>query len=393
VSKDALRAQARALLRALPPGERAAAQARIEACVWEVPQVAAARTLLLYASLPEEVATDAIAAEARRRGITLVYPRCLPQGVMTLHAVDAADALRPGRFGIREPQADACPAVEVRDIDAVLIPGLAWDRGGPRLGRGGGYYDRLLAHPDWRGFRCGLFFAAQETPTVPHEPWDVRLDAIVTEREVVRMDETELSQFARVLWEGWHSDRPHAHRLIWCAAVIATALHKVGVRATLVGGGAIELHAPAIYTTGDIDFVFDRGTREQIGPVMEALGFVSRNVRGWEKDDLWVDFPSTEMEDPAETRSVGPYQLRVLPKEIALGYRITGFRHWKYWGYGLQAIALIRAFGSELDETILLPYLKRQGAEPAYELLRDLANSDREITHQQLDELWHRHYR
>lgn len=59
--------------------------------------------------------------------------------------------------------------------------------GGPGgLGRGAGYYDRLLAHPEWRGFRCGLFFAAQETPSVPHEPWDIRLDAIVTEREVVR---------------------------------------------------------------------------------------------------------------------------------------------------------------------------------------------------------------
>jgi hypothetical protein len=77
-------------------------QTRIEARVWEVPEVAAARTLLIYASLPEEVATDGIADEARRRGITLVYPRCLPGGVMTLHAVDVPDALRPGRFGTRE---------------------------------------------------------------------------------------------------------------------------------------------------------------------------------------------------------------------------------------------------------------------------------------------------
>lgn len=186
MSKDALRAQARAFLRALPPAERAAAQARIEARVWEVPEIAAARTLLLYASLPEEVATDAIADEARRRGIVLVYPRSLPHGVMTLHSVDSADALRPGRFGIREPEADACPLVQVGDIDAALIPGLAWDRAGHRLGRGAGYYDRLLVHPDWRGFRCGLFFAAQETPSVPHEPWDIPLDAVVTDAEVVR---------------------------------------------------------------------------------------------------------------------------------------------------------------------------------------------------------------
>lgn len=393
MSKAAIRAEARAFLRALPPAERAAAEADIARRVWDVPEVAAARTLMIYASLPEEVGTDGIAAEARRRGITLVYPRVLPEGRMMLHQVDSADALRTGRFGIREPDAGACPVRQPGEIDAALIPGLAWDREGHRLGRGAGYYDRLLAQPEWRGFRCGLFFAAQETPAVPREAWDIRLDAIVTESEVMRASESEIRRLADVLWEGWHSDRPHAQRLIWCAAVIATALHKGGVRATLVGGSAIELHAPAVYTTGDIDFVYDRGSREQVGPVMQALGFEAQSLRGWAKDDLWVDFPSTELHEEPETRTVGPYQLRVLPKEIMLGYRIAGFRNWKYWGYGLQAIALIRAFGAELDETILLPYLKKEGSELAYRLLRELACSETGVTSRHLDELWHKHYR
>ena len=182
------RARARAALRALAPEARAAAEARIAARVWQVPEVAAARTLLVYASLPEEVATDAIADEARRRGIVLVYPRCLEDRTMALHAVDSADALRPGRFGIREPDADACPITDIQDVDAALIPGLAWDRAGHRLGRGAGYYDRMLADARWRGFRCGLFFAAQETESVPRDAWDVRLDAIITDREIVRPD-------------------------------------------------------------------------------------------------------------------------------------------------------------------------------------------------------------
>lgn len=186
MSKDALRARARDTLRALAPDVRAAAEAEIARRVWSVPQVAGARTLMLYASLPEEVATDAIADEARRRGIVLVYPRCLADRSMTLHAVDSPDALRPGRFGIREPDADACAIRRMEDVDAALIPGLAWDRAGHRLGRGAGYYDRMLADPAWRGFRCGLFFAAQETPSVPHDAWDVPLHAIVTDREVVR---------------------------------------------------------------------------------------------------------------------------------------------------------------------------------------------------------------
>lgn len=186
MSKDALRARARATLRALAPAVRAAAEAEIARRVWTVPEIAGARTLLLYASLPEEVATDAIAGEARRRGIVLVYPRCLADRTMALHAVDSANALRPGRYGIREPDADACPIRRIEDVDAALIPGLAWDRGGHRLGRGAGYYDRMLADPGWRGFRCGLFFAAQEAPAVPRDAWDVHLHAVVTEREVVR---------------------------------------------------------------------------------------------------------------------------------------------------------------------------------------------------------------
>jgi 5-formyltetrahydrofolate cyclo-ligase len=185
VNKDALRAGARAVLRALPADARAAAEAEVARRVWTVPEIAHARTLLIYASLPEEVGTDAMAAEARRRGVDVVYPRCLADRTMVLHAVDTPDALLPGRYGIREPDADACPVHRVEEVDAALIPGLAWDRAGHRLGRGAGYYDRLLADPRWRGFRCGLFFAAQEILAVPHDDWDVRLDAIVTDREIV----------------------------------------------------------------------------------------------------------------------------------------------------------------------------------------------------------------
>ena len=185
MTKDDVRREVRGRLRALSTEERAAAEVEIAQRVWDVPQVATARVLMLYASMPDEVGTDAIAAEAARRGITLVYPRCLEDRRLSLHVVDALDRLRPGRYGIREPDADACPVHEVAAVDAALIPGLAWDRAGNRLGRGAGYYDRLLADLEWRGFRCGLFFSIQEFPAVPHDPWDEPMQAIVTEAEFV----------------------------------------------------------------------------------------------------------------------------------------------------------------------------------------------------------------
>jgi 5-formyltetrahydrofolate cyclo-ligase len=186
VTKEEARRIARARLRSLSEAERASAGARIAERVWSVPEIATARTLLLYASLPEEVPTDEIAREAHRRGVVVTYPRCLPATrEMALHRLAGLHELRSGSYGIREPD-PACPILDVGEIDAVLVPGLAWDRAGGRLGRGAGYYDRLFARPDFRAFRCGLFFAAQELPRLPTDPWDAPLDAVLTERGLWR---------------------------------------------------------------------------------------------------------------------------------------------------------------------------------------------------------------
>lgn len=184
--KGALRRAALARLGTLPGAERAAAGDRIACLLWEVPEVAGAQALLLYASLPEEVPTDTIAREALARGIAVLYPRVVPNGELELHRVGAVEELRRGRWKIREPDPALHPVVPVEEADAALVPGLAWDRSGGRLGRGAGYYDRLLAHPAWRGFRCGLFWAAQEVGPIPTDPWDVPLDAVLTERRVWR---------------------------------------------------------------------------------------------------------------------------------------------------------------------------------------------------------------
>ncbi|HEV2131900.1 MAG TPA: 5-formyltetrahydrofolate cyclo-ligase [Longimicrobiaceae bacterium] len=187
MSKDQLRREVRARLRSLTPAKRAHAGAEIARRVWLVSEVAAAKKLLLFASLPEEVPTDSVAEEARRRGIEVIYPRCLPATrELALHRTTGPEELRPGQFGIREPDADACPLVRIEEIDAALLPGLAFDRRGRRLGRGAGYYDRLLADARWRALRCGLFFAVQEVAEVPTDTWDVPLDAVVTENEIVR---------------------------------------------------------------------------------------------------------------------------------------------------------------------------------------------------------------
>lgn len=175
----------RARLRDVTPAQRERAAARINRSLWALPPLAHARCLLLFAALPDELPTDGIAEEARRRAIQVVYPRCLPEhSRLSLHRTTAAE-LRPGKFGIREPD-PACERVAVEEVDAALVPGLAWDRAGRRLGRGAGYYDRLFADPAWRGFRCGLFLACQEVAAIPTDPWDAPLHAVATEKETLR---------------------------------------------------------------------------------------------------------------------------------------------------------------------------------------------------------------
>jgi 5-formyltetrahydrofolate cyclo-ligase len=185
--KAALRLQARRRLAEVHPDQRKVWGELIADGLWSLPETRTARTILLYASLPEEVPTDAIAARARVGGQAVVYPRCLPEGrEMTLHPVVSEEELTTiGRFGIREP-ASHCPTTDLSDVDLAVIPGLAWDRSGNRLGRGAGYYDRLLASPAFRAFRCGLFFSIQELPTIPADPWDRPLDAVVTEGGIWR---------------------------------------------------------------------------------------------------------------------------------------------------------------------------------------------------------------
>ena len=82
-----------------------------------------------------------------------------------------------GRFGIREPRT-GCARLSLKRLDLILVPGIAFDLDGHRLGRGRGYYDRLLG--ELQGARCGVAFDQQIVDRVPIEPHDMRLSCIVT---------------------------------------------------------------------------------------------------------------------------------------------------------------------------------------------------------------------
>lgn len=135
--------------------------------------------LAMYAAKGSEVATWAMDAAARARGIRVVYPRVVRAQMRLVFSEVTPAELEVRRFAIPEPREDA-PTIELSAIDGFLVPGIAFDRKtGARLGWGRGYYDATLAVVP-QALRVGLAFETQ-IADIEHEPHDVAMNLIVTE--------------------------------------------------------------------------------------------------------------------------------------------------------------------------------------------------------------------
>jgi 5-formyltetrahydrofolate cyclo-ligase len=142
-------------------------------------------TLALYAPKGTEVDTARIDMFARARGLRIAYPLVVDGSKRLAFHEASVEALEHGHFGLREPRADA-PAVELSAIAAFLVPGLAFDRAGGRVGWGRGYYDVTLAAANPQALRLGLAFECQLVDEVPRDPHDIHLHYVVTEAAVYR---------------------------------------------------------------------------------------------------------------------------------------------------------------------------------------------------------------
>ncbi|MEI8078340.1 MAG: 5-formyltetrahydrofolate cyclo-ligase [bacterium] len=143
-----------------------------------------AKRVALYAALPGELALTSLFQVCGAMGKALAFPRyCSDHGAYELAAVDEVDRQTQfGRFGVREPLPER-PALTDDERCAPdllwLVPGIAFDRHGRRLGRGGGFYDRLLAGA--RGLRVGVAFSWRLVPVVPTAAFDQPMDWLATE--------------------------------------------------------------------------------------------------------------------------------------------------------------------------------------------------------------------
>lgn len=178
-AKSDLRTQIRGALGAISSAERLSASSAACALLKEQDLWRKANSILFYAPLPKELDIWPLLLEALAAGLTVALPRFSPttQKYVACSVKDVAKDIKPGKFGIREPT-DACSEIDLKRLDLALVPGVAFDMGGHRLGRGGGYYDRLLAM--FGGPACGVGFDRQIVESVPAGPHDVQLNCILT---------------------------------------------------------------------------------------------------------------------------------------------------------------------------------------------------------------------
>lgn len=186
--KVALRRSARDARRSLSPATRTAATAAIRERLAELAELTPAAVVLVYAAGATEVDVEAAAGDLRARGVTTLYPRVRGKD-LDLVAVSDPSELTVGHRDILEP---AGPSDDPTTVDAILVPGVAFDLRGGRLGQGGGHYDRLLPRIG-DAVRIGVAFACQIVPAVPRLGHDVAVDLLVTERSIQRVTDPDRS--------------------------------------------------------------------------------------------------------------------------------------------------------------------------------------------------------
>jgi 5-formyltetrahydrofolate cyclo-ligase len=185
-AKVALRKQIRGALQKISPAARSAMSAQVrdrlkEQAIWKN-----AGSVLFFAPLPGELDAWPLLEDALADKKIAALPRfdSASHGYVACRVQNLRSEIVTGQFGIREPGAK-CVEIPLNRLDLVLVPGVGFDLQGRRLGRGRGFYDRLLADVD--GIKCGIAFDEQVVDEIPAGPQDVRLNFILTPARCVEI--------------------------------------------------------------------------------------------------------------------------------------------------------------------------------------------------------------
>jgi len=182
--KEELRESLRGRLRALPEEEIAWKSYLICDAIQRMPEWQEAKIVGLFASLPTEPVMEFLWDDIRKSEKKVCYPKVNGE-TLSLILVGDPTELVTSRWQLREPVMREPNLQAVDKIDLILVPGLAFSTSGARLGRGGGFYDRLLARESLHAFKLGVCFDMQAFPELPVESHDITVDAVVTESGIL----------------------------------------------------------------------------------------------------------------------------------------------------------------------------------------------------------------
>jgi len=182
-AKLALRNQMRTVRGALPKSACDARSAEISKRLFALAELESAVTVLAFSSIRNEVRTRPSMEAAWNAGKRVALPRVVGDG-LSLHLIDRETVLVDGAFSVPEPPAQAA-RLEPDDIDFALVPALAVDPRGYRIGFGGGYYDRLIPRLV-NACTCAVAYDFQLISEVPELPFDVAVDVVVTDERLIR---------------------------------------------------------------------------------------------------------------------------------------------------------------------------------------------------------------
>ncbi len=163
----------------LPPASRERLSGKIIRQLQASPAFCSAKHVLAFASLPDEVNLDRLLSDGRSGGEKAFYLPRVKGDELEICSFDGAESLKQGAFRINEPQ--GAPLLSLDLIDLVIVPGVAFTPEGLRLGRGRGYYDRLLSRQDLAGaYKVGICFPCQLVAELPIEAHDIQMDSVIT---------------------------------------------------------------------------------------------------------------------------------------------------------------------------------------------------------------------
>lgn len=186
MTKKEIRQQIRTQLATISPAELH--ERSIQACarLTQTREYSHSEIVMVFLSLPTEVDTTSLVLQAWRDRKRVLAPKVSweQRRMLPIQINSLSDDLSESPLGIREP-AEGVP-IPLANIDLVVVPGIGFDLQGNRLGRGRGFYDRFLAHRDFKGVSCALALEEQIVDAVPVSEHDMRVRMLVTDQSVHR---------------------------------------------------------------------------------------------------------------------------------------------------------------------------------------------------------------